>query len=190
MLRIAARRCGLSAILTWNPAAASRSSFCPTSCCWLAHPVMASKPVKAQKAIDFVTAESPRRKNDQLRLWKRRRAPNPTLQLQSVDRAGLANAAQPMMAEKLESLEAADRFGKLGGHQHIATQWLAQGFDACRLIDGRSDYSEIEAIGCADITVQHLSNVQSEIDMRGRLTQAIAFLHCSDGLPCGIERFA
>src|SRR5271169_4469392 len=58
-LRIAARRCGLSAVLIWNPAAARRSSFCPTSCCWLAQPTTASKPVKAQKAISFVTAIPP-----------------------------------------------------------------------------------------------------------------------------------
>src|SRR6516225_8004361 len=99
-----------------------------------------------------------------------------------------------MMAEKLESLEAADRFSKLGGHQHAAAQWLAQGFNACRLIDGRSDYSEVEPIGGADIAIQHLSNVKSEVDIRDRLirvtSQRIDLLHCADGLPRGIERFA
>ena len=64
-----------------------------------------------------------------------------------------------MMAERLQPIAAVGNGGKVGGDQHLAAQRLAQGFNTRRLIDGWSDHSEIEAIGGADIAVQHFPDM-------------------------------
>ena len=70
-----------------------------------------------------------------------------------------------MMAEGLEPIAAPGRSGKLGRDQHLAAQRLAQGFNARRLVDGRPDHREIEAVGGTDIAVQYFPDMQREIDL-------------------------
>src|SRR5438105_2358503 len=73
------------------------------------------------------------------------------------------------MAERLEARAVAERGGELGGYQHLAAQRLAQGLDPGDLVDRRADHREIEAVDRADIAVQHLTEMEGEIDRRGRL---------------------
>src|SRR5207253_665155 len=61
---------------------------------------------------------------------------------------------------------------------HLAAQRLAQGLDPGDLVDRRADHREVEAVDRADIAVQHLAQMEGEIDRRNRLA----------GLgPCGAE---
>src|SRR5439155_4645729 len=79
---------------------------------------------------------------------------------QCVDLARLADAAQLVMAERQEASAVAEHGGELGRHKHLAVQWLAQGLDAGHLVDRRTDHREVEAVDRADITVQHLAQME------------------------------
>src|ERR1700731_2785877 len=97
-----------------------------------------------------------------------------------------------MMAEVLEPIAAAGRGGKFRGDQHLAAQRFAQSFNARRLVDGRPDYREIEAIGSADIAVQHFPDMERKVDFSDRFTRfnsgaidPVQGVHC---LSCGLDR--
>src|SRR5262245_53002378 len=59
--------------------------------------------------------------------------------------------------------------GKFGGDEHLAAERLVQRFNPGGLVYSRSDYREIEAVGRADIAVQHFPDVKREVDLGVRL---------------------
>src|ERR1700730_8926542 len=114
------------------------------------------------------------------------------VEIQRVDLARLADAAQRVMAERLEAWAVAQRGGEFGRNEHLAAQRLAQGLDARDLVDRRTDYGEVEAGDGADISVPHLAQMKGEIDRRGRLAglgprgvEPVEPRHC---LGRGVER--
>jgi hypothetical protein len=83
-----------------------------------------------------------------------------------------------MRAERIEPVAVSRSGSELGGDQDLAAQRLTQGFDASGFVDCRPDHGEVEPIGRAYIAVQHLPDVQREVDFpasaRTRLTQSSA----------------
>src|SRR5712692_3005055 len=103
-----------------------------------------------------------------------RRLVRSATRVEPVDLAWLADAAQRVTAERAKAGTVAQRGGEFGGDQEIAAEHLAQQLDPRDLVDGRADDGEIEAIDRADIAVEHLAEVQREIDRRGRLAEPAA----------------
>src|SRR6266404_5976101 len=108
----------------------------------------------------------------------------PRTEIEPVDFARLAQAAQRVPAERFEAAAVADRGGKLGGDQYPAAEGFAQGLDACGFVDRRSDHREVEPIDGADIAVHHLTQIKREVDfgrrfacLAPRAIQPIDFAH-------------
>ncbi len=114
--------------------------------------------------------------------------------LQREDLPVLAHPAQRVPAERPQPAGVARRRGELGRDQHPCRQRLAQGLDPRRLVDRRPDDREVEPVGGADIAIEHLADMQSEVDRGNRLAgpspfpiQPIDRMHRLDR---GVERFA
>ena len=99
-----------------------------------------------------------------------------------------------MRTERLELVSVAGRSGELGRDENPAAQRLAQGIDPRYLVDRRSDDREVEAIHRANIAIEHLAEVEREIDRGNRLphprsisVKLVEAVHCFGG---GGERVA
>src|SRR5437763_15431126 len=73
------------------------------------------------------------------RIWLR-------TEVERVDIAGLAHAAQSLGAEGFKAAEVARGGGELGRDEHLTPERLAQRLDPRHLIDGRADDREVEAV--------------------------------------------
>ena len=116
------------------------------------------------------------------------------LKLERVDRARLADPAEPVASESLEPVAIADRGGELRGDQDPAPQRFAQSLNARHFVDRRPDHREVEAIDGADIAVQHLADMQRKIDVANRFanrrSRAIEPVERPHRLCRGVECFA
>ena len=116
-----------------------------------------------------------------------------SLKLECVDRARLTDSAEPVTPERLEPVAVADRGGKLSGDKDSVSQRLAESLDARDLVDRRADHREVEAIDGADVAVEHLADVQGEIDVANRFahrsSRGIEPVERPLRLRSGIERF-
>jgi hypothetical protein len=72
--------------------------------------------------------------------------------------------AQGVVAQRLETAAVADHRRELGRDQHLAAQGLAQRLDARDFVDRRPDYSEVETVDSADIAIEHLPEMEREVD--------------------------
>src|SRR4029077_444843 len=72
--------------------------------------------------------------------------------------------AQCVAAERLETTLVAHHRGELGGDQHLAAQGLTQGLDARDFVDRRPDYGEVETVDGADIAIEHIPEMECEVD--------------------------
>jgi len=89
-------------------------------------------------------------------------------EFQAVDLARLAHAAQFVTAEGCRATLVAHRTREFRRDKHIPAQGLAQGLDARCFVDCRPDHREIESVDGVNIAVQHLANMQSQVDRGGR----------------------
>ena len=89
------------------------------------------------------------------RVLRRQLLPRPQL--------ALFNVLAPIF-ERLETAVIADHRSKLGRDEHLAAQGLTQGLDARNLVDRRPDYREVEAVDGADIAIEHLPEMEREVD--------------------------
>jgi hypothetical protein len=90
--------------------------------------------------------------------------------------------------ERLKLDSVACRGGELGRDENPAAQWLAQGLDPRYLVDRRSDDREVEAIHRANIAIEHLAEMEREIDPGNRLShprsirvKSVEAAHCFSG---------
>jgi hypothetical protein len=74
-----------------------------------------------------------------------------------------------MRTERLKLDFVADCGGELGRDENPAAQRLAQGLDPRYLVDRWSDDREVEAIHCTNIAIEHLAEMEREIDRGNRL---------------------
>src|SRR5713101_10087138 len=94
----------------------------------------------------------------------------PRVERQGEDLARLAHAAQGMAAERLEAGGATVGGGGEGGRdEDLAIQRLAQRLNARHLVDSGSDDGEVDAVGGPDIAVEHLAEMEREVDGDDRL---------------------
>ena len=90
---------------------------------------------------------------------------SPGAKIQRENLLRLPHAAQCVAAKRLEPSVGGARSGdELGGDEHRAAQRLAQRLDARDLVDRGADDGEIEPVGRADIAVEHLAEMEREID--------------------------
>jgi hypothetical protein len=106
----------------------------------------------------------------------------------------LAHSAEEVRTERLKLDSVAGRGGELGRDENPAAQRLAQGLDPGYLVDRRSDDREVEAIRRANIAIEHLAEVEREINRGNRLphprsirVKSVEAAHCFGG---GGERVA
>ena len=78
-----------------------------------------------------------------------------------------------MRTERFKPDSVAGRGGELGRDENPAAERLAQRLDARNLVDRRSDDREVEAIDGADIAIEHLAEVEREIDDGNRLSLSV-----------------
>src|SRR4030095_1952465 len=58
----------------------------------------------------------------------------------------------------------------LGGDEYLAAQRLTQGLYSRDFVDRRPDHREVEAVDGADIAIEHLPEMEREVDRGNRLT--------------------
>src|SRR6185437_2240190 len=87
---------------------------------------------------------------------------------QAENLARLAHAAQQVFAERHQSVRLFRRSRELGRHKNRPAQRFAKFFDPVDFIDGGADHGEIQPVGRADIAVEHVTEMQREIDPGGR----------------------
>src|SRR5271166_904196 len=104
----------------------------------------------------------------------------------------LSYAPQRVIAEGFETAVVPCSGGKFGGDEHPAAKRLAQRLDACDFVDRGPDYGEVEPIDSPDVTVEHLSEVEGEINRSNRLAglapRVIQLVDGAHRLGSGIER--
>ncbi len=98
-------------------------------------------------------------------------------EIERVDFSWVAHPAQRVVAERLEAAAVADHCGQLGRDEHPAAQGLTQGLDARDLVDRRADDGEVEAVDGADIAIEHLAEMEREVDGGNRLAGPPAARH-------------
>ncbi len=98
------------------------------------------------------------------------------------------------MAERYEAVAVADRGGKFRGDEHLAAQGFAQGLDARGFVDRRPDYGEIEPVDGTDIAVEHLAEMEGQVDCGSRLAglapRGVQPVDGAHRLCRGVERLA
>src|SRR5258706_2066114 len=103
-------------------------------------------------------------------LWSAVVVSRQILKHQREDLARVAHAAQDVAPERLEAGAATlGRRGEGGRDEDLAIEGLAQRLDARHLVDGGADDGEVDAVGGADIAVEHLAEMEREIDGGDRL---------------------
>ena len=69
-----------------------------------------------------------------------------------------------MVAKRFETAAVSNHCGQLSGDEYLAPKGLAQGLDACNFVDRRPDYREVETVDGANIAIEHLPEMEREID--------------------------
>jgi hypothetical protein len=114
--------------------------------------------------------------------------------IEPVDLSWVPHPAQRVGAERLETAAVADHRGKLGRHEHLATQGLTQGLDARDFVDRRPDYRKVEAVDGADIAIEYLPEMEREVDrgnwLAGLLPRGIEPIETIHRFRRGIESLA
>jgi hypothetical protein len=115
--------------------------------------------------------------------------PRHRLKPQSENFFRLAHSAEEVRTERLKLDSVAGRGGELGRDENPAAQWLAQGLDPRDLVDRRADDREVEAIHRANIAIEHLAEVEREIDRGNRFphprsirVKSVEAAHCFGGV--------
>src|SRR6516162_2685061 len=68
------------------------------------------------------------------------------------------------MAERYEPAAVADHGREFRGDEHLAAQGFAQGLDARSFVDRRPDDREVEPVDGTYITVEHLAEMECQVD--------------------------
>lgn len=112
--------------------------------------------------------------------------------IEALDLSWLPHTAQRVGAEWLDTAPGADHCGELRGDEDLATQGLTQSLDAGDFVDRRPDHRKIEPLDGADVAVEHVSEMQREVDRRnglaGRAPQHIEPIETLHRFNPGIER--
>ena len=81
---------------------------------------------------------------------------------------------------------------KRGRQQHVLVERAAHGGDPAGLVDRGADHGEVEPVVAADVAVEHLADVQAEIEARDRQAVGRAPLvqgaDAADRVAGGVER--
>src|SRR5437016_2047226 len=114
--------------------------------------------------------------------------------IEPVDLSWVPHPAQRVVAERLETAVVADHRSKLGRNEHLAAQGLTQGFDARNFVDRRPDYGEVEAVDGADVAIEHLAEMEREVDcghwLAGLAPRGIEPIETIHRFPCRVESLA
>src|SRR4029077_10195458 len=114
--------------------------------------------------------------------------------IETVDLSWVPDPAQRVVAEWLETAVVADHRSKLGRDEHLAAQGLTQGLDARDFVDRRSDYGEVEAVDGADIAIEHIPEMERQVDrgnwLGGLLPRGIELIETLHRFRRGIESLA
>src|SRR6478736_2626790 len=88
---------------------------------------------------------------------------------------GFSNAFQRKSPDRNElvSFRPQQEVGELRGAEHVSPCGLAHVADAAYFIDCLANHSEIEPVGCADVAVEYIARMQTEMDVSDR--QALCF---------------
>src|SRR5918996_5101086 len=98
------------------------------------------------------------------------RAKGGSVAVQGVDRLGAAHAAQAVAPDRDQPVGGVGgRAGERLRDQQVAIVLPAQGLDPARLVDGRADDGEVEPIDAADIAVEHVTEMEHDVDIHDEL---------------------
>ena len=113
--------------------------------------------------------------------------------VERIEGLGAAHAPKGVAADRDQPLgRGRGRLGEGLGNQEVALVLATEPLDPRCLVDRRSDHREVEPIGAADVAVEHVAEMQGDVELHDRLAGGgaldVQIAHTAQRLAGSVER--